>query len=75
MATNTLIWAPADLVGLGGFGMRRCTERDGRLRIGVSPAPRVAPFQGTRAPALGVPFAHNSIGTTLGIPPSGRPLS
>jgi hypothetical protein len=75
MSTKTLTWAPADLFGLGGSDVRRCTERDSRLRIGVSPAPRVAPFQGSGVPAVGAPFAHNSIGTTLGIHPSGRPLS
>jgi hypothetical protein len=80
MITTTPTLAPADLLGLGGTDVRRCTERDSRLRIGVSPAPRVAPFQGTGVPAVTVlegvaPFAHNSIGTTLGIHPSGRPLS
>jgi hypothetical protein len=69
---NTMTWtkAPADLIGLGGSDVRRCTGLDSRTRIGVSPAPRVAPFQGT-----GAPFAHNSIGTTLGIHPSRRPQS
>jgi hypothetical protein len=75
MSTKTLTWAPADLLGLGGSDVRRCTERDSRPRIGVSPAPRVVPFQGTGVPAVGAPFAHNSIGTTLGLHPSGRPLS
>jgi hypothetical protein len=75
MTTTTWTNAPADLLGLGGSELHRCTERDSRLRIGVSPAPRVAPFQGTGVPAVGAPFAHNSIGTTLGIHPSGRPLS
>jgi hypothetical protein len=69
--------APADLYGLGGSGLRRCAELDDRVRIGVSPAPRVAPFQGTGAPAGTVragiePVAHNSIDTTLGIHPSRR---
>ena len=83
---NTTMWtttwsdAPADLFGLGGSAVRPCTELDARTRIGVSPAPRVAPFQGTGAPAGAVPagettFAHNSIGTTLGIHPSRRPQS
>jgi len=80
MATTTLTWAPADLLGLGGFDMRPCTERDSRLRVDVSPAPRVVPSHGTGVPAVtdvagAAPFAHNSIGTTLGIHPSGRPLS
>jgi hypothetical protein len=80
MTNMTWTNAPADLLGLGGCDLRRCTERDSRLRIGVSPAPRVAPFQGTGVPAVTVlagvaPFAHNSIGTTLGLHPSGRPLS
>jgi hypothetical protein len=98
MNTMTSTLAPADLLGLGGSDVRRCTDRDSRIAIGVSPAPRVAPFQGTGVPA-GVsaarrrpvvlwtrsqvggqavnkaPIAHNFIGTTLGIHPSGRPLS
>jgi len=73
MSTKTLTWAPADLVGRGGSDVRRCAERDSRLRVGVNP--RVVPFLGTGVPAVGAPFAHNSIGTTLGIHPSGRPLS
>jgi hypothetical protein len=73
--TKTWTEAPADLLGLGGYDARRCTELDGRTRIGVSPAPRVAQFQGTGVPAAGMPFAHNSIGTTLGIHPSRRPQS
>jgi hypothetical protein len=77
---NTAMWTktPADLFGLGGSDVRPCTELDSRTRIGVSPAPRVAPFQGTGAPTAvqaGAPFAHNSIGTTLGIHPSRRPQS
>ena len=74
---NTMTWTvtPADLLGLGRADVRRCTELDYRTRIGVTPAPRVAQFQGTGAPAGVTPFAHNSIGTTLGIHPSGRPLS
>jgi hypothetical protein len=104
---NTMTWtsAPADLLGLGGLDVPRCTDRDSRLGIGGSSAPRVAPFGGTGVPAGGItvrlrpvvlqpstqasgqvghqggfkapvaPYAHNSIGTTLGIHPSGRPLS
>jgi hypothetical protein len=104
---NTMTWtdAPADLLGLGGSDVRRCTDRDSRLLIGVRPAPRVAPFEGTGVPAGGIagrlrpvvlqastpagsqggnqggvkapvaPYAHNSISTTLGIHPSGRPMS
>ena len=74
---STYLWtkAPADLLGLGGFDVRRCTELDSRIRIGVSPAPRVAPFQGTGAPVEDAPFAHNPIGTTLGSHPSRRPQS
>jgi hypothetical protein len=69
--------APAGLFGLGGSGLRRCADLADRVRIGVSPAPRVAPFQGTGAPAGAVwagiePVAHNYIGTTLGIHPSRR---
>ena len=102
MSTKTATFAPTDLLGRGGSALRWCPERDSRLAIGVSPAPRVAPFQGTGVPAGGMavrlrpvvlqartqvgvgqvgntapvaPFAHNSIGTTLGIHPSGRPLS
>jgi hypothetical protein len=80
MTSMTWTSAPADLLGLGGSELHQCTERDSRLRIGISPAPRVAPLQGSGVPAVTVvggpaPFAHNSIGTTLGIHPSGRPLS
>jgi hypothetical protein len=94
MSTTIPTFAPADLLGLGGTDVRRCTDRDSRLVIGVSAAPRVAPFQGSGVPAgdmaarlrpvvlqnrtqVGNPalFAHNSIGTTLGTHPSGRPLS
>ena len=73
--------------------MLECAGLDSRTVIGVSPAPRVAPFQGTGVPAGGIaarlrpefqptvaqaqvaPIAHNSIATTLGFPPSRRPLS
>ena len=75
MSSMTPTWAPADLLGLGGYDVRRCTELDGRIRLGVSPAPRVAQFQGTGLPTAGKPFAHNSIVTTLGIHPSRRPQS
>jgi hypothetical protein len=91
MITTTWTKSPADLLGLGGSAMRECTGLDRRTVIGVSPAPRVAPVQGTGVPAAGVavrlrPIAqaarteyqnqpHNFIGTTLGIHPSGRPLS
>jgi len=85
MTDMTWTDAPADLFGLGGSDLRRCTDRDSRLRIGVSPAPRVAPFQGSGAPAVTVgagtvpagnaAYAHNSIGTTLGIHPPRRPQS
>jgi hypothetical protein len=85
MNTKTWTVTPADLLGLGRADVRRCTELDYRTRIGVSPAPRVAPFQGTGAPAGAVlagtvpagnaAFAHNSMSTILGIHPSGRPLS
>ena len=102
MSTMTPTFAPADLLGLGGSDLRRCTDLDSRIVIGVSPAPRVAPYQGSGVPAGGsaarlrpvvlwtrtqvggqaggqavnkAPIAHNFIGTTLGIHPSGRPLS
>ena len=85
MSTTTWITAPTDLLGLGGSDVRQRTALDSRVVLGVSPAPRVAPFQRTAAPAGGTAvrlspvfqsaFAHNFIGTTLGIHPSGRPLS
>jgi hypothetical protein len=91
MITTTWTKSPADLLGLGGSAMRECTGLDRRTVIGVSPAPRVAPVQGTGVPAAGAavrlrPIAHaarteyqdqthNFICTTLGIHPSGRPLS
>ena len=81
MITTTWTKAPADLLGLGSSDVRRCTGYDARTGIAVSPAPRVAPFQGTGVPAGGIavrlrPLAHNSIdGTTLGIHSSRRPLS
>jgi hypothetical protein len=102
MSTMTSTFAPAGLLGLGGSDVRRCADLDGRIAIGVSPAPRVAPFQGSGVPAGGsaarlrpvvlwtrtqvdgnaideavtkASLAHNFIGTTLGIHPSGRPLS
>ena len=88
MITTTPTVSPADLLGLGGSAMRECTGLDRRTVIGVSPAPRVAPVQGTGVPAAvrlrpiaqaaGTEYqdqTHNFIGTTLGIHPSGRPLS
>jgi hypothetical protein len=84
MITTTWTKSPADLLGLGGSALRYCTGLDSRTVIGVSPAPRVALIQGTGVPAAGVTVrlraqlqneTHNFIGTTLGIHPSGRPLS
>ena len=51
MNTTTLTWAPADLRGLGGVAVFECAGLDRRTLIGASPAPRVAPFQGTGVPA------------------------
>lgn len=83
--TETWTDASLGLYGPGGSDVRRCGEPYGRVRVGVSPAPCVTPFQGTGAPAGTVlagafrattePFAHNVIGTTLGIHPSRRPQS
>ena len=93
MITTTWTKAPADLPGLGGSALLACAGLDRRAVIGVSPAPRVTPFQGSGVPAAGVAvrlrpafqaigtevrtttFAHNSIGTTLGICSSRRPQS
>jgi hypothetical protein len=84
MITTTWTKSPADLLGMGGSALRECTGLDSRTVIGVSPAPRVAPIQGTGVPAAGAAVrlraqlqneTHNFIGTTLGIHPSGRPLS
>ena len=91
MITTTWTKSPADLLGLGGSAMRECTGLDRRTVIGVSPAPRVAPVQGTGVPAAGVavrlrPIAqaarteyqdqtHDFIGTTLGNCSSRRPQS
>ena len=84
MITTTWTKSPADLLGLGGSALRECTGLDSRTVIGVSPAPRVAPVQGTGVPTAGVAVrlraqlryeTHNFIGTTLGIHPSRRPLS
>ena len=99
---NTTTWtkAPADLLDLGSSAVRRCAGLDSRTLIGVSPASRVTPVQGTAVPAGGTAlrlrpifqarpevqvgtrntvagntFAHNSIGTTLGIQSSRRPQS
>ena len=51
MTNTTWTKAPADLLGLGSSAVHRCAGYDGRTLIGVSPAPRVAPFQGTGVPA------------------------
>ena len=88
MSTTTWMNAPAALLGLGGSAASPCAGLDQRTVIGVTPAPRVAPFQGSGAPAgIAVrlrpvvlqapvaPYVHKFIGTTLGIHPSGRPLS
>jgi hypothetical protein len=50
---NTTTWtkAPADLLGLGCTAVPPYADSDLRTVIGVSPAPRVAPFQGTGVPA------------------------
>jgi 1,4-dihydroxy-2-naphthoyl-CoA synthase len=53
MITTTWMKAPADLLGLGSSDVRRCTDYDVRTGIAVSPAPRVAPVQGTGVPAGG----------------------
>ena len=55
MITTTWTKTPADLLGLGGVAMFECAGLDHRTLIGVSPAPRVAPFQGTGVPASGTP--------------------
>jgi hypothetical protein len=49
--TTTWTPTPAGLLGLGGSAMPACTDIDLRSGIGVSPAPRVAPVQGTGVPA------------------------
>ena len=51
MITTIPTLAPADLLGLGGVAVPECAGLDRRTLIGVSPAPRVAPFQGTGVPA------------------------
>jgi hypothetical protein len=51
MKTTTWTQAPADLLGMGGSVARPCTGLELRAVIGVSPAPRVAPVQGTGVPA------------------------
>jgi hypothetical protein len=53
MITTTWTKAPADLLGLGSSAARRCAGFDSRTVIGISPAPRVAPVQGTGVPADG----------------------
>jgi hypothetical protein len=100
MSTMTQTLTPAALLGRGGSAVSPCADLDHRTVIGVTPAARVAPFQGTGVPAgasaarlrpafhtrpeLQVSarntvwantFAHNSIGTTLGICSSRRPQS
>jgi hypothetical protein len=88
MITTTWTKAPADLLGLGGSVLRACAARDSVM--GATPAMPAAPFQGSGVPAGGIavrlrpavrtqaqyaPFAHNSIGTTLGNCSSRRPQS
>jgi hypothetical protein len=51
MITDMWTKAPADLLGRGSSVARSCTGLDLRTEIGVSPAPRVAPVQGTGVPA------------------------
>ena len=51
MKTTTPTLAPADLLGLGCTAVPPYADSDLRTVIGVSPAPRVAPFQGTGVPA------------------------
>ena len=51
MKTTTSTLAPADLLGLGCTAVPPYAVSDLRTVIGVSPAPRVAPFQGTGAVA------------------------
>ena len=88
MSTTTWMKAPAGLLGLGGSAVSPCGGLDHRTVIGVTPAARGASFQGIGVPAgiavrlrpvvLQDPvasYAHKSIGTTLGIHHSGRPLS
>src|SRR3954451_1386555 len=53
MNTITTTFAPADLRGLGRSAMSPCGDLDQRTVIGVTPATRVAPFQGTGVPAGG----------------------
>ena len=53
MNTTTQTLAPADLLGLGCAAVSPYADSDLRTVIGVSPAPRVAPFQGTGVPASG----------------------
>jgi hypothetical protein len=89
MKTTMQASLPADLFGLGRSAVSPCAALDQRAVVGVTPAARVAPFQGTGVPAGGSAarlrpavqvsawntFAHNSIGTTLGICSSRRPQS
>ena len=53
MNITTTTLAPADLLGLGCTAVSPYAVSDLRTVIGVSPAPRVAPFQGTGVPASG----------------------
>jgi len=50
MTNTTWTKAPADLLGLGSSAVHRCAGYDGRTLIGVSPAPRITPVQGTAVP-------------------------
>ena len=79
MSTNMWIKAPADLLGLGGLDVRLCGERVVPFPGTGVPAGATAVRQGqvvdTARNTVPLAFAHNSIGTTLGIHPSGRPLS
>jgi hypothetical protein len=51
MSTMTQTLTPADLLGLGGSAVSPCADLDHRTVIGVTPAARVAPVQGTAVPA------------------------
>jgi hypothetical protein len=79
MITDTWTKAPADLLGLGGFDVRLCTERpvpfSGTGLPAGATAVRLRQVAGQAGYTAPMAFAHNSIGTTLGIHPSGRPLS
>ena len=79
MSTNMWIKAPADLLGLGGLDVRLCGERvvpfPGTGVPAGATAVRQRPVAGQAGYTAPMALAHNSIGTTLGIHPSGRPLS